>query len=858
MPRRDRCRLGRRRRVQPVPRELERARLAVEHVARVGGGGPVGGDEERPEAVPVGHQRLVVAEEEAPGEGRQQVVEDWRERPFVAEPPPAARGHRQEGARRQRGGVARAQGAQVVVGHPDVAVVRHRDARGERRGGRVAVDPHRPAPGAAPVGAVHELDLVVPAGGEVRALVGDVQLAGARVDRRERQARAGAQHLGGVVGVDVGHARVRRDDRRPAPGAPAVDRAHHLEAHEHHVVGRGIGVLDRGVEVVERAGARVRDDHVADGLLERCGVHDHLRAAPGPAAVAGGGHQRRAGDEEAAVGSELQAVPDLVRAAAPDRVGGDRVLVVEEGQLGVGDDRGGVAPGPAAVVGGGRDDRVARGVGVEGQRAAVDDAVGSGADPRVGGALVVDAARRATGHRPGDLVEGTPAVGGEAGGDAVRAAVAPAVLLPRADHAVAPVRIAGDRGFHLTAREDAGGVGTPDGAGGVGAGPGDPDRSGPEVFGGRARRARREKGQERDGPHRRQPCRDAHDASFGSMLSPPYEAHRLIETHQIRLRGAMGVPDARRILHAASAKGAGVGCGRREVRVRLTRSGVNPGDVKKRQGWLGAPMPYPRVVPHSDGAGTVDAVGPGVDPARVGRRAWVFGAQSYRPFGTAADATVVPQGLAVDLPDGVGDELGAALGIPGITAHRAVYGDGPVRDRVVLVHGVLGAVGSLAAQLATWGGATVVGTVRRGADLEQAPVPAVALDAPDAAARIRTLAPDGVERIVEVALSANADLDAEIAAQGAVVAAYASPDPRPALPFWPLLFANVTLRLLGSDDLPAEAKAQAARDLTEAAAAGALRVPVAAVYPLEDIAAAHEAVEAGSPTGRILLATGPD
>ncbi len=295
-----------------------------------------------------------------------------------------------------------------------------------------------------------------------------------------------------------------------------------------------------------------------------------------------------------------------------------------------------------------------------------------------------------------------------------------------------------------------------------------------------------------------------------------------------------------------------------EVRVRLTRSGVNPGDVKKRQGWLGAPMPYPRVVPHSDGAGTVDAVGPGVDPARVGRRAWVFGAQSYRPFGTAADATVVPQGLAVDLPDGVGDELGAALGIPGITAHRAVYGDGPVRDRVVLVHGVLGAVGSLAAQLATWGGATVVGTVRRGADLEQAPVPAVALDAPDAAARIRTLAPDGVERIVEVALSANADLDAEIAAQGAVVAAYASPDPRPALPFWPLLFANVTLRLLGSDDFPAEAKAQAARDLTEAAAAGALRVPVAAVYPLEDIAAAHEAVEAGSATGRILLATGPD
>ncbi len=290
-----------------------------------------------------------------------------------------------------------------------------------------------------------------------------------------------------------------------------------------------------------------------------------------------------------------------------------------------------------------------------------------------------------------------------------------------------------------------------------------------------------------------------------------------------------------------------------EVRVRLTRSGVNPGDVKKRQGWLGSPMPYPRVVPHSDGAGVVDAVGPGVDPARLGRRVWVYGAQSYRPSGTAAQATVVPADLAVDLPDGVGDEVGAALGIPGITAHQAVFGDGPVRDRVVLVHGVLGAVGSLAAQLAASGGARVIGTVRQAAALAQAEVPAVALNAPDAAARIRELAPDGVNRIVEVALSANADLDAEIVGPDAVIAAYSSPDARPALPFWPLLFANVTLRLLGSDDFPVEARRQAARDLTEAAAAGTLRIRVAAVYPLAEVAAAHEAVEAGSPTGRVLV-----
>lgn len=101
-----------------------------------------------------------------------------------------------------------------------------------------------------------------------------------------------------------------------------------------------------------------------------------------------------------------------------------------------------------------------------------------------------------------------------------------------------------------------------------------------------------------------------------------------------------------------------------EVRVRVRLSGINPGDTKKRRGWLGSTMPYPRVVPHSDAAGSVDAVGAGVDPARVGRRVWVFGAQSYRPSGTAAEWTVVPAGLAVDLPDEVGDELGACLGIP--------------------------------------------------------------------------------------------------------------------------------------------------------------------------------------------------
>ena len=194
-------------------------------------------------------------------------------------------------------------------------------------------------------------------------------------------------------------------------------------------------------------------------------------------------------------------------------------------------------------------------------------------------------------------------------------------------------------------------------------------------------------------------------------------------------------------------------------------------------------MPVPRVIPQSDGAGVVDAIGEGVDPARIGHRVWIYGAQSYRPFGTAAQMAVVPAHLAVDLPADVIDEVGACLGIPGITAHRTVFADGPVDGLTVLVHGVLGGVGALAAQLARWGGATVIGTVRRGGDLHLVNMDAidhaVALDQPDPAAPIRAVAPDGVDRIIEVNFSANIDLDATVARKGVVAAAYATGRERP-------------------------------------------------------------------------------
>jgi NADPH2:quinone reductase len=298
-----------------------------------------------------------------------------------------------------------------------------------------------------------------------------------------------------------------------------------------------------------------------------------------------------------------------------------------------------------------------------------------------------------------------------------------------------------------------------------------------------------------------------------------------------------------------------------EVRVRVRYSGINPGDVKKRHGVEGALMPYPRVVPHGDGAGVIDRVGEGVDPGRAGRRVWIYGAQSYRPSGTAAEYTVVPHTLAVDLPDTVDEQTGACLGIPGITAHRALFADGPLTGATVLVHGALGAVGSIAAQLAHRAGAHVITTVRRTEDLSQLRGPAmahaVALDSPDAVNAIRAYADGGVDRIIEVSLSDNADLDAAVAGNDAVVAAYASRAERPHIPFWPLLFSNVSIRLFGSDDFPAAAKQQAATDLTAAAAAGELTIAVAPPLPLSEIALAHDRVERGS-RARTVLAINAD
>jgi NADPH:quinone reductase len=195
-----------------------------------------------------------------------------------------------------------------------------------------------------------------------------------------------------------------------------------------------------------------------------------------------------------------------------------------------------------------------------------------------------------------------------------------------------------------------------------------------------------------------------------------------------------------------------------EVRIRIAASGINPGDTKKRGDTFGIGMPYPRVIPHSDGAGRVDQIGAGVPSEWIGRAVWCYGAQSYRAFGTAAEFTVVPVEQVASLPEKVSPEQGACLGIPGITGHRAVHVGGAVNGLTVLAQGAAGSVGICAVALARHAGARVIGTVRSASDepmARSAGAHEVVISDNELVSRVRALAPDGVDHIVEVAFGAN-------------------------------------------------------------------------------------------------------
>ena len=291
-----------------------------------------------------------------------------------------------------------------------------------------------------------------------------------------------------------------------------------------------------------------------------------------------------------------------------------------------------------------------------------------------------------------------------------------------------------------------------------------------------------------------------------------------------------------------------------EVRVRMTLSGVNPTDWKARCGATPRPIDGFQV-PHHDGTGVIDAVGEGVDDGRIGQRVWTWLAATNRRWGTAAQWSVLPSRQAVPLPDGASDELGACLGVPAMTAHRCLFADGPVDGKNVLVAGGAGAVGHFAIELAKFFGARVATTVsgRQKAELaRQAGADHVVnyRDA-DAAGQLRAFAPI-MDRIVEVALGANLELDLAVSGPPTHIVDYAAEPSDPVLPVRKCMSANVTLRFVLIYGVPAGAQDQAATDISTALDAGRLTVLPVTRFPLEEVVAAHEAVEAGI-VGKVLI-----
>jgi len=295
-----------------------------------------------------------------------------------------------------------------------------------------------------------------------------------------------------------------------------------------------------------------------------------------------------------------------------------------------------------------------------------------------------------------------------------------------------------------------------------------------------------------------------------------------------------------------------------EVRVRIAASGVNPSDTYGRSGRQG-PMAFPWVIPHQDGAGTIDAVGPDVPAERVGERVWVYEATWNRPGGTAAECCVVPARRAVRLPEQVDFATGACLGIPAMTAHRAVFADGPVRGQTLLVTGGAGAVGSTAIQLAVWGGATVLATVSS-EDKARAAQTAGATHTinyrqQDVAAEVqRLVGAAGVDRVVEVDFGGNLATTLQVLKPNGVVASYASRgNDTPAVHFRSLMVKNITVHAILVYTMAESAKSAAAADITSALEAGRLHPLITQRLPLDRIAEAHAHVEQVSSLGNTVL-----
>jgi NADPH:quinone reductase len=287
-----------------------------------------------------------------------------------------------------------------------------------------------------------------------------------------------------------------------------------------------------------------------------------------------------------------------------------------------------------------------------------------------------------------------------------------------------------------------------------------------------------------------------------------------------------------------------------EVRVRLATSGVNPSDVKRRGAApAGKPAEFPLVIPHSDGAGTIDKVGPGVSGGRVGERVWTLNAQFKRAFGTAAQYCVLPSAFALHLPDNVDSSVGACLGIPALTAYHAIMLDGSVRGKTLLVQGGAGAVGFYAIQFAKLDGATVIATVSSDEKAQRARSAGadhiINYRSDDRKLRVADITGGkGVDRIIEVDLKANAMTYPDLLVEHGKAVVYGSGAPPIAIPsFVPF---STTLEFILVYTLSDAQRAHHIAALDRLLTDGTLQHAIGEHFPLDRIAEAHEAVEAGS------------
>ena len=296
-----------------------------------------------------------------------------------------------------------------------------------------------------------------------------------------------------------------------------------------------------------------------------------------------------------------------------------------------------------------------------------------------------------------------------------------------------------------------------------------------------------------------------------------------------------------------------------EVLIRIAVSGANPSDAKTRSG-LRAPAPFPLMIPNSDGAGRIEAVGDGVDTSRIGQRVWLWNAGFGRPFGSAAEFVTLPEAQAVPLPDAASYADGACLGIPALTAHRCLLADGPVEGMDVLITGGAGSVGAYAVQMAKLAGArSVIATTSGG--VKSAHAAAIGADVvinyregKTGEAILQATEQRGIDRIVEVEFGGNLAITREVLKPNGVIAAYGSmADPEPALPFYPMMFAAQTLRTVLVYILPNAARAQGVADLNAWLATGALSHTIAIRVPLAEGWRAHEACVSASRIGAALI-----